>query len=80
MIVYKNIAHLQATGDAEAGFAMLKDLIEIGVSIDELHPCDKIDLEIEHIQMTPGDGFAEAAPDAASVKPITEFQMISRRY
>ncbi|MCP4830376.1 MAG: hypothetical protein GY889_16015, partial [Proteobacteria bacterium] len=48
--MYKNIAHLQATGDAEAGFAMLKDLIEIGVSIDELHPCDKIDLEIEHIQ------------------------------
>jgi hypothetical protein len=35
---------------------MLKDLLEIGIPIEQLERCDKLDLEFEHIQMHFKDG------------------------
>ena len=37
---------------------MLKDLLEIGISIENLQGSDKLDLEFEYIRMHSKDGFA----------------------
>jgi hypothetical protein len=42
-----------ASNDSEAIIAMLKDLLEIGIPIEQLERSDKLDLEFEHIQMRP---------------------------
>jgi hypothetical protein len=39
------------SNDPEAIIAMLKDLLEIGIPIEQLERSDKLDLEFEHIQM-----------------------------
>jgi hypothetical protein len=39
------------SNDSEAIIAMLKDLLEIGIPIEQLERSDKLDLEFEHIQM-----------------------------
>jgi len=39
------------SNDSEAIIAMLKDLLEIGIPIEQLERNDKLDLEFEHIQM-----------------------------
>jgi hypothetical protein len=39
---------------------MLKDLLEIGISIENLQGSDKLDLELEYIRMHSKDGFAGA--------------------
>ena len=44
------------SNDSEAIIAMLKDLLEIGIPIEQLQRCDKLDLEFEHIQMHSKDG------------------------
>ena len=44
------------SNDSEAIIAMLKDLLEIGIPIEQLERCDKLDLEFEHIQMHSKDG------------------------
>ena len=44
------------SNDSEAIIAMLKDLLEIGIPIEQLQRCDKLDLEFEHIQMHSNDG------------------------
>ena len=41
------------SNDSEAIIAMLKDLLEIGIPIEQLERSDKLDLEFEHIQMRP---------------------------
>ena len=40
-----------ASHDSEAIIAMLKDLLQIGIPIEQLERSDKLDLEFEHIQM-----------------------------
>ncbi len=42
-----------ASHDPEAIIAMLKDLLAIGIPIEQLERSDKLDLEFEHIQMHP---------------------------
>ena len=44
------------SNDSEAIIAMLKDLLEIGIPIEQLERSDKLDLEFEHIQMYSRDG------------------------
>ena len=44
------------SNDSEAIIAMLKDLLEIGIPIEQLERCDKLDLEFEHIQMHSKNG------------------------
>ena len=39
---------------------MLKDLLEIGISIENLQGSDKLDLELAYIQMHSKDGLAGA--------------------
>ena len=39
------------SNDSEGIIAMLKDLLEIGIPIEQLERSDKLDLEFEHIQM-----------------------------
>ena len=39
------------SNDPEAIIAMLKDLLEIGIPIEQLERSDKLGLEFEHIQM-----------------------------
>ena len=39
---------------------MLKDLLEIGISIENLQGSDKLDLEFEYTQMHSKDGLAGA--------------------
>ncbi len=39
------------SNDPEAIIAMLKDLLEIGIPIEQLQRSDKLGLEFEHIQM-----------------------------
>jgi hypothetical protein len=46
--------------NSEASFAMLKDLLAIGISIENLQGSDKLDLELEYIRMHSKDGFAGA--------------------
>jgi hypothetical protein len=50
------IIESRASNDSEAIIAMLKDLLEIGIPIEQLERCDKLDLEFEHIQMHSKDG------------------------
>ena len=45
------IIESRASNDSEAVIAMLKDLLEIGIPIEQLERSDKLDLEFEHIQM-----------------------------
>ena len=42
---------------SEASFAMLKDLLEIGLAVEQLQGTDKLDLEFAFVQMPAGDGF-----------------------
>ncbi|MDG2236597.1 MAG: hypothetical protein AAEJ59_13975 [Arenicellales bacterium] len=44
------------SNDSEGIIAMLKDLLEIGIPIEQLERCDKLDLEFEHIQMHSKNG------------------------
>ena len=44
------------SNDPEAIIAMLKDLLEIGIPIEQLQRSDKLDLEFEHIQMHSKNG------------------------
>jgi hypothetical protein len=44
------------SNDPEAIIAMLKDLLEIGIPIEQLERSDKLDLEFEHIQMHSKNG------------------------
>ena len=44
------------SNDSEAIIAMLKDLLEIGIPIEQLERSNKLDLEFEHIQMYSRDG------------------------
>ena len=46
--------------NSEASFAMLKDLLEIGISIENLQGSDKLDLELAYIRMHSKDGLAGA--------------------
>jgi hypothetical protein len=39
---------------------MLKDLLEIGIPIEQLERSDKLDLEFEHIQMYSRDSLIES--------------------
>ena len=50
------IIESRANNDSEAVIAMLKDLLEIGIPIEQLERSDKLDLEFEHIQMYSRDG------------------------
>ncbi len=45
-----------ASHDSEAIIAMLKDLLAIGIPIEQLERSDKLDLEFEHIQMHSKNG------------------------
>jgi len=54
------IAQGSTSHNSEASFAMLKDLLEIGISIENLQGSDKLDLEFEYIRMHSKDGFAGA--------------------
>lgn len=49
------------SNDSEAIIAMLKDLLEIGIPIEQLERSDKLDLEFEHIQMCSRDSLIESA-------------------
>ena len=49
------------SNDSEAIIAMLKDLLEIGIPIEQLERSDKLDLEFEHIQMYSRDSLIESA-------------------
>lgn len=44
------------SNDSEGIIAMLKDLLEIGIPIEQLERSDKLDLEFEHIQMHSKNG------------------------
>ena len=44
------------SNDSEAIIAMLKDLLEIGIPIEQLERSNKLDLEFEHIQMYSREG------------------------
>ena len=44
------------SNDPEAIIAMLKDLLEIGIPIEQLQRSDKLGLEFEHIQMHSKNG------------------------
>ena len=44
------------SNDSEAIIATLKDLLAIGIPIEQLQRSDKLDLEFEHIQMHSKDG------------------------
>jgi hypothetical protein len=46
--------------DSESSFAMLKDLLEIGLAVEQLQGTDKLDLEFEFVQMHAGDSFMGA--------------------
>ena len=48
------------SNDSEAIIAMLKDLLEIGIPIEQLERSDKLDLEFEHIQMYSRDSLIES--------------------
>ena len=48
------------SNDPEAIIAMLKDLLEIGIPIEQLERSDKLDLEFEHIQMYSRDSLIES--------------------
>ena len=50
------IIESRANNDSEAVIAMLKDLLEIGIPIEQLERSDKLHLEFEHIQMYSRDG------------------------
>ena len=50
-----------ASNDSEAIIAMLKDLLAIGIPIEQLQRSDKLDLEFEHIQMYSRDSLIESA-------------------
>ena len=54
------IIESRASNDSEAIIAMLKDLLEIGIPIEQLERCDKLDLEFEHIQMYSRDCLIES--------------------
>jgi len=45
------IIESETGNDSEAIIATLKDLLAIGIPIEQLQRSDKIDLEFEHIQM-----------------------------
>jgi len=55
------IIESRASNDSEAIIAMLKDLLEIGIPIEQLERSDKLDLEFEHIQMHSRDSLIESA-------------------
>ena len=44
-----------AEQDFETSFAMLTELLNIGIPLEELCRYNKIELEFEHIQMSLGD-------------------------
>ncbi len=48
--------HKQMT--EEASFAMLKELLEIGLPIEQLQASNRLDLEFECIEIQSRDGFA----------------------
>ena len=54
------IAQGNTSHNSEASFAMPKDLLEIGISIENLQGSDKLDLELAYIQMNSKDGLAGA--------------------
>ena len=54
------IIESRASNDSEAIIAMLKDLLEIGIPIEQLERSDKLDLEFEHIQMYSRDSLIES--------------------
>jgi len=54
------IIESRAGNDSEAIIAMLKDLLEIGIPIEQLERSDKLDLEFEHIQMYSRDSLIES--------------------
>ena len=45
------IIESETGNDSEAIIATLKDLLAIGIPIEQLQRSDKLDLEFEHIQM-----------------------------
>jgi|TARA_B100002003_G_scaffold106442_1_gene98922 hypothetical protein len=51
------IAQGSTSYNSEASFAMLKDLLEIGLAVEQLQGTDKFDLEFELVQIRAGDGF-----------------------
>ena len=50
------IIESETGNDSEAIIAMLKDLLAIGIPIEQLQRSDKLDLEFEHIQMHSKNG------------------------
>jgi hypothetical protein len=54
------IAQGSKSHNSEGSFAMLKDLLEIGISIENLQDSDKLDLEFKYIRMHSKDGLAGA--------------------
>jgi hypothetical protein len=54
------IAQGSKSHNSEASLAMLKDLLAIGISIENLQDSDKLDLELEYIRMHSKDGLAGA--------------------
>ncbi len=50
------IIESETGNDSEAIIATLKDLLAIGIPIEQLERSDKLDLEFEHIQMHSKNG------------------------
>ncbi|MDP7569029.1 MAG: hypothetical protein QF677_03915 [Arenicellales bacterium] len=50
------IIESETGNDSEAIIATLKDLLAIGIPIEQLQRSDKLDLEFEHIQMHSKNG------------------------
>ncbi len=48
------------SNDSEAMIALLKDLLEIGIPLEQLERSFKLDLEFEHIQMYSRDSLIES--------------------
>ncbi len=55
------IIESETGNDSEAIIATLKDLLAIGIPIEQLQRSDKLDLEFEHIQMYSRDSLIESA-------------------
>jgi hypothetical protein len=60
------------SNDPEAIIAMLKELLEIGIPIEQLQRCDKLDLEFEYIQMHSKDSLVESTRSGPAVNEITD--------
>ena len=46
----------QATEEGQKGFAMITELIEIGVPVEKLHQQGIAEFDIEYVDMHPDDG------------------------